>query len=103
MEGEQHDAWRTVQRSHAIANGVFVAAVNRVGKEDALRFWGGSFMARPSGVLAKEAGDVEEVLVVSCDLAEVDRTRQGWPFLRDRRIDAYGGLLERFQDGSSGG
>ena len=103
MEGEQHDAWRTVQRAHAIANGVFVAAVNRVGTEEDLRFWGGSFVTRPGGALAKEAGDGEEVLVVPCDLAEVDHVRQGWPFLRDRRIDAYGGLTERFLDGSSGG
>jgi N-carbamoylputrescine amidase len=98
LEGEQHDAWRTVQRAHAIANGVFVVATNRVGTEDELRFWGGSFVTRPNGVVAKEAGDGEEVLVVPCDLSEIDRARQGWPFLRDRRIDAYQGLTERFLD-----
>jgi N-carbamoylputrescine amidase len=92
----QHDAWRTLQRSHAIANGVFVAAVNRIGREGELDFWGGSFLCKPSGVLAVEAGDKEEVLVADADLAEMDRHRQGWPFLRDRRIDAYDGLVERY-------
>jgi N-carbamoylputrescine amidase len=95
----QHDAWRTLQRAHAIANGVFVAAVNRVGREGELDFWGGSFLCRPSGVLAAEAKDGEEVVVAEADLAEMDRHRQGWPFLRDRRIDAYDGLLARYLDG----
>ena len=98
LRGVQHDAWRTVQRSHAIANGVFVAAVNRVGQEGELVFWGGSFLARPSGALAVEAGDGEEVLVAACDLGEIDRQRQGWPFLRDRRVDADGGLTQRYLD-----
>jgi N-carbamoylputrescine amidase len=98
LEAEQHDAWRTVQRAHAIANGVFVAAANRVGLEDELRFWGGSFVARPSGALLAEARGGEEVLLVDCDPAEVDRQRQGWPFLRDRRVDAYGDLARRFVD-----
>lgn len=92
----QHDAWRTIQRSHAVANGCFVAAVNRVGKEDELVFWGGSFVARPMGIMAAEAGDHEEVLVVACDLAEIEAARRGWPFFRDRRIDAYGGLTKRY-------
>jgi N-carbamoylputrescine amidase len=95
----QRDAWRTVQRSHAITNGVFVVAVNRVGREGDLVFWGGSFVARPDGRVLAEAGSEEEVLVAHLDLAEVDQHRQGWPFLRDRRIDAYGGLTRRFLDG----
>jgi N-carbamoylputrescine amidase len=99
LKDGQRDAWTTIQRSHAVANGVFVAAVNRVGTEDELVFWGSSFVARPfGGVLAKASEDREEVLLADCDLAEVERCRQGWPFLRDRRIDAYGGLLERFLD-----
>jgi N-carbamoylputrescine amidase len=91
------DAWRTIQRAHAIANGVFVAAVNRVGREDELEFWGSSFVARPYGQLLAEASqDREEVLLADCDLDEIERTRQGWPFLRDRRIDAYPPILERY-------
>jgi len=99
----QHDAWRTLQRSHAIANGVFVAAVNRVGLEGELDFWGGSFLCGPSGALVAEAGDQAEVLVASADLTEIDLQRQGWPFLRDRRIDAYGGLLQRYLDPAEAG
>jgi N-carbamoylputrescine amidase len=100
----QHDAWRTVQRSHAIANGVFVVAVNRVGREGDLVFWGGSFVAAPDGRVVAEAGDREEVLVVPVDLAEIDAARHGWPFLRDRRIDAYGGLSKRWlEDEEAGG
>jgi N-carbamoylputrescine amidase len=97
----QHAAWETMQRSHAIANGVFVAAVNRVGHEgDAqagLEFWGGSFVANPSGVLlAKASHEREEVLVVDCDRAESEAVRRNWPFFRDRRIDAYDGLTRRW-------
>ena len=95
----QHDAWRTVQRSHAIANGCFVAAVNRVGREGDLSFWGGSFLCRPNGVLAVEAGAGDEVLVAEADLSEIERQRHGWPFLRDRRIDAYGDLTRRYLHG----
>jgi N-carbamoylputrescine amidase len=98
LEPAQREAWKTVQRAHAIANGVYVVAVNRVGREGDLRFWGGSFVARPDGTVAAEAGDGEEVLVVPCDLDLVEQTRQGWPFLRDRRIDAYGDLLRRWID-----
>jgi N-carbamoylputrescine amidase len=98
LRERQHDAWRTIQRSHAIANGVFVAAVNRVGREGDLVFWGGSFVAAPDGRLLAEAGDGEEVLVVPCDLAEIDAQRQGWPFFRDRRTDAYGPLTSRWLD-----
>ena len=89
----QHDAWRTVQRSHAIANGVFVGAVNRVGVEGELHFWGRSFVAAPDGRILAEAGDEEEVLVVDLDLTAIDRAREGWPFFRDRRVDAYEDLL----------
>jgi N-carbamoylputrescine amidase len=96
---EQRDAWRTIQRAHAIANGVFVAAANRVGREGELDFWGSSFVAKPSGALAGEASSgKEEVLLVDCDLGEVERQRQGWPFLRDRRVDAYAPLSSRYLD-----
>lgn len=99
----QYDAWETVQRGHAVANGVFVAAVNRVGREGGLRFWGQSFVCDPFGqILAKASSDQEEVLVVDCDLSAIDRTRRHWPFLRDRRIDAYAGLSRRFLDREDG-
>ncbi len=95
----QQAAWETVQRGHAIANGVFVVAVNRVGVEGGLEFWGNSFVADPFGnVLARASVDREEVLVVDCDLAAIAETRRNWPFLRDRRIDAYDGLSERLLD-----
>jgi N-carbamoylputrescine amidase len=96
---KQRDAWRTIQRAHAIANGVFVAVANRVGQEGDLTFWGSSFIADPLGeVIAEGSEDKEEVLVAKCDLRAIDATRQGWPFLRDRRIDAYAGLQQRFLD-----
>jgi N-carbamoylputrescine amidase len=96
----ERDAWETIQRSHAIANGVFVVAVNRVGREGGLEFWGSSFVADPSGAVIARAGDSgDEVLVVSCDLARIEESRRLWPFLRDRRTDAYGPLAERFLDG----
>jgi N-carbamoylputrescine amidase len=99
----QHDAWRTIQRSHAIANGVYVMAVNRVGYEGTaergLEFWGGSFAADPFGrVLAEAPYDREETLVVECDPRQIEEVRRNWPFLRDRRIDAYGGILQRVID-----
>ena len=99
----QADAWETVQRAHAISNGLFVAAVNRVGHEGpaegGLEFWGGSFLADPFGrVLARAGRDTEEVLVVACDPALQEETRRNWPFLRDRRIDAYGPITQRFLD-----
>ena len=99
VDAAQHDAWETSQRAHAIANGVFVAAVNRVGTEGEIRFWGQSFVADPFGrVLARAPVDQEAVLVVECDLAEIERVRRDWPFLRDRRIDAYGDLTRRLRD-----
>jgi N-carbamoylputrescine amidase len=97
----QRDGWRTIQRSHAIANGIYVAAVNRVGFEgpaDAgLEFWGTSFVSDPFGrVIAEASTDREEILVVECDPARVEETRRNWPFLRDRRIDAYGPITTRW-------
>jgi len=124
----QYDAWQTIQRAHAIANGVFVCAVNRVGHEhgdvlidqtagigahngqllegpgdhtaaSGLQFWGGSFIADPFGrILAKASHDQEEILYADLDSKEVEITRQHWPFLRDRRIDAYSGITSRFLD-----
>jgi N-carbamoylputrescine amidase len=86
-----------MMRSHAIANGVFVAAPNRVGREGPLEFWGASFVADPNGnILARASHDKEETLLVECDLGRVDAVRTHWPFLRDRRIDAYEGLLRRY-------
>jgi N-carbamoylputrescine amidase len=97
MNQAQHSAWETIQRAHSIANGVYVVAVNRVGREGKLNFWGQSFVADPFGrVIAKASADKEEVLVVDCDLSKIDETRQNWPFLRDRRIDAYTSLSSRF-------
>jgi len=96
----QHAAWETMLRSHAIANGVFVAAPNRVGREGQLQFWGASLVADPFGnVLAKASHDDEALLVAECDLSLIDTTRTHWPFLRDRRIDAYGELNRRYIDG----
>ena len=93
----QRSAWETVQRGHAIANGIFAIAVNRVGTEDGLEFWGSSFVADPFGnILARARADHEDVLVVDCDRRLIAETRRSWPFLRDRRIDAYGGLSKRF-------
>ena len=101
----QRDAWITMQRSHAIANGCYVAAVNRVGHEretpDAvgLEFWGSTFLCDPYGVVVAQAGTgTEEILVAPVDLAKVQEMRRHWPFLRDRRIDAYGDLTRRFRD-----
>jgi N-carbamoylputrescine amidase len=99
---EQEAAWETIQRSHAIANGVYVCAVNRVGHEGdpagGLEFWGGSFVTDPGGRMLAKAGQGEEVLVVTCDLSKVDASRTHWPFLRDRRIDAYQDLTKRYLD-----
>jgi N-carbamoylputrescine amidase len=106
----QHDAWRTIQRAHAIANGVFVAVVNRVGHEfgdirgnraagKGLEFWGGSFLCDPFGrVIAEASHDKEEILIGACDLKLIEETRRNWPFLRDRRIESYVGITQRFID-----
>ena len=107
----QYEAWQTMQRSHAIANGVYVAAVNRVGHEHGdvrgnrvdgpgLEFWVGSFLADPFGrVVAKASHDKEEILIGEIDLKLLEETRRNWPFLRDRRIDSYGPIVHRFLDG----
>ena len=93
-----YDGWQIIQRSHAIANGVFVAAVNRVGREGDIEFWGGSFVCDPFGeVIAQASHTKEETLIVDCDLSRIEHTRRNWPFLRDRRIDAYGDLTRRFR------
>jgi N-carbamoylputrescine amidase len=99
----QRDAWRTIQRGHAIANGVYVAVVNRVGHEippeggPGLEFWGSSFVADPFGIVVAEAStDREEILVAKVDLARIEEVRRNWPFLRDRRVDAYGPILNRY-------
>jgi N-carbamoylputrescine amidase len=98
----QHAAWETMMRSHAIANGVFVAAPNRVGREGELEFWGASFIADPNGnVLARGGHDQEQIVHAACSLGQIDVVRTHWPFLRDRRIDAYQGLLKRFLDDDS--
>ena len=109
----QYDAWQTIQRAHAIANGVYVAGVNRVGKEHGdilgnrspgpgLEFWGGSFLADPFGrVVAKASHDEEEILLGEIDLGLLEDTRRNWPFLRDRRIDAYAPMTEQFRDSVS--
>lgn len=118
----QLQAWQTILRSHAVANGVFVACVNRVGfeprlecagagisadpsgrstPESGIEFWGHSFVADPFGVVLAEAGESETTLLVSCDLERQETVRRVWPFLRDRRIDAYGGLDRRYLDGSA--
>lgn len=101
----QRDAWRTIQRSHAIANGVYVAAVNRVGHEKlngaepGIEFWGSSFVADPFGIVVAEASaHSEELLLAQVDPERIEEVRRNWPFLRDRRIDAYQGVTRRFLD-----
>jgi len=100
---KQASAWQTIQRAHAIANGVYVAAANRVGHEGprdgGIEFWGGSFVADPFGVLVAEASRAdEEIVIVECDRGHQETIRRNWPFLRDRRVDAYGGITSRFLD-----
>ena len=100
----QRDAWLTVQRGHAIANGIYVATINRVGHErpaggDGIEFWGTSFLADPQGVMLAEAStNKEETIVHELDLKYIEHIRRTWPFLRDRRIDEYAGLMNRFSD-----
>lgn len=98
---EQYNAWQTIQRSHAVANGVHVVSVNRVGLEQngAMKFWGGSFVANPFGsLIVKATHDQEEVIVTELDLSKTDSYRTHWPFMRDRRIDSYGEIVKRFID-----
>ncbi len=101
----QFDSWRTIQRGHAIANGVYVAAVNRVGLEKAdknqagIEFWGSSFVADPQGiVIAEGSGDKEEIILAEIDMERIEYIRRNWPFLRDRRIDSYAGIDKRYLD-----
>ncbi|MCB1022535.1 MAG: carbon-nitrogen hydrolase [Acidobacteria bacterium] len=107
----QREAWRTIQRSHAVANNVYVAAVNRVGVElpltespdrplsyHGIEFWGDSFVAGPMGEVIARAGSDEQILLAECDFAKIETIRRNWPFLRDRRIDAYTGIDRRFLD-----
>jgi N-carbamoylputrescine amidase len=106
----QHDAWRTIQRAHAIANGVFVAVVNRVGHEfgdirgqraegKGLEFWGGSFVCDPFGrIIVEGTNNKEEILIAECDPRQIEEVRRNWPFLRDRRIDSYSAICQRFLD-----
>lgn len=95
---EFQSAWETIQRSHAIANGCFVASVNRVGKESGSKFWGGSFVAGPFGQILQQAGSKEEILITEIDLSAIEKQRQAWPFFRDRRIDLYKPILKRMDD-----
>lgn len=93
----QRAAWELIQRSHGVANGVYIAAVNRVGREGRIKFWGNSFVSGPFGeIIARADGEREEILMAQCDLRKIEETRQSWPFLRDRRVDAYEALKCRF-------
>jgi len=99
----QHTSWETIQRSHAIANGLYVASPNRIGHEGepdgGIEFWGQSFICDPSGVIMQKAGsDQAEILIAECDLDRLEFQRTHWPFLRDRRIDAYGDIVKRYRD-----
>jgi N-carbamoylputrescine amidase len=98
MGQEFLEAWQVMQRSHAIANGCFVAAVNRTGQENNINFWGHSFVAGPFGQMLVEAGREEEILIKEIDLSNIETQRQEWPFFRDRRIDTYKPILKRFID-----
>ncbi len=108
LGAEQRDAWRTIQRGHAIANGLYVAAINRIGHEKTvpgeagIQFWGSTFLADPFGVVIAEASiDKEETLIAEINPARIEEVRRGWPFLRDRRIDKYGDITKRFIDDSN--
>lgn len=95
---QQISAWETIQKSHAISNGVFLASVNRVGRENALTFWGKSFICNPFGEVIAQAEDKPQIVIAKCPLSEIESTRQNWPFLRDRRVDAYQGLSKLYLD-----
>lgn len=99
VRAQQRDAWITMMRSHAISNGVFVAAANRIGTEEDLTFWGSSLICGPDGVVIEQAStDRQEILMASLELDAIEDQRRGWPFLRDRRIDAYDSLRNRLSD-----
>ena len=95
---QQISAWETIQKSHAISNGVFLGSVNRVGRENALNFWGRSFICNPFGKVIGQAENEPEIVIAKCPLTEIESTRQNWPFLRDRRVDAYQGLSKLYLD-----
>jgi N-carbamoylputrescine amidase len=95
---QQISAWETIQKSHAISNGVFLGSVNRVGRENALTFWGQSFICNPFGEVIVQAEDEPQIVIAKCPLSEIESTRQNWPFLRDRRVDAYQGLSKLYLD-----
>ncbi len=95
---QQISAWETVQRSHAISNGVFLGSVNRVGRENALTFWGRSFICNPFGEIIGQAENEPQIVIAQCALPEIESTRQNWPFLRDRRVDAYQDLSKLYLD-----
>ncbi|HXA02188.1 MAG TPA: carbon-nitrogen hydrolase [Cytophagaceae bacterium] len=99
VNDEQYDAWQTIQRGHSVANGIHVVSVNRIGEEGNMKFWGGSFISNPFGkLLYKASHDKEEVHVEEIDLEKSDSYRTHWPFMRDRRIDSYEGILRRYID-----
>jgi N-carbamoylputrescine amidase len=95
---QQISAWETIQKSHAISNGVFLGSVNRVGRENALTFWGRSFICNPFGEVIDQAENDPQIVIAQCPLTEIESTRQNWPFLRDRRVDAYQGLSKLYLD-----
>ena len=95
---QQISAWETIQKSHAISNGVFLGSVNRVGRENALNFWGRSFICNPFGQVIGQAEKESQIVIAQCPLSEIETTRQNWPFLRDRRVDAYQGLSKLYLD-----
>jgi N-carbamoylputrescine amidase len=102
LNRQQYEAWQTIQRSHAIANGIFVVSVNRTGIEGNMNFWGGSFVSDPFGKLLYQAShNLEEVHVQELNLDKIEKTRIHWPFFRDRRIDSYGPILNRYLDEGS--
>jgi N-carbamoylputrescine amidase len=95
---QQISAWETIQKSHAIANGVFLGSVNRVGRENALTFWGRSFICNPFGEVIGQAVNEPQIVIAKCPLSEIESTRQNWPFLRDRRVDSYQDLSKLYLD-----
>ena len=98
ISGQQISAWETIQKSHAISNGVFLGSVNRIGKENSLTFWGRSFICNPLGEVIGQAENKPHVLIAQCPISEIEKTRQDWPFLRDRRVDSYKDLSKLYLD-----
>jgi N-carbamoylputrescine amidase len=98
LSGQQILAWETIQKSHAISNGVFLGCVNRIGKENSLTFWGRSFICNPFGEVIGQAENKPHVLIAQCPIPEIEKTRQDWPFLRDRRVDSYKDLSKLYLD-----